>query len=369
MASVLIIKKELNEGIRDFVRYLLETGKVKGVFCLAREGLSGVVRYALITEAGRVSDAVPFYPVMPNNAAKMLSWITLHGSAKDPIAAVIRPCELRAFVEVAKRRQADPSNIIIISSICAGVVPLKQLVRGDEDQLVSEYWTAAAGTEPLAGTRDACRGCENFVPANADFIVSIAGRKNIDRECRIFPATEKALALCGDMDADREEDEIESAEVRLLGENRRVVRRDMERDLEKNASGLSGIVNLFTACVNCRACRTVCPICYCVRCEFDAPRWEHTPEELEASVCKRGGVRLPSGTLNFQLGRLLHMGVSCVGCGMCSDVCPADIPVFGLFSTTGRSVQEMFNYLPGKNTEEKLPLTVFREKELSEVER
>ena len=77
---------------------------------------------------------------------------------------------------------------------------------------------------------------------------------------------------------------------------------------------------------------------------------------------------MPSGTLNFHLGRLIHMGVSCVGCGMCSDVCPADIPVSVIFSNAGRSVQEMFGYLPGKDPDEKVPLTVFREKELAEVE-
>ncbi|MBN2035893.1 MAG: hypothetical protein JW768_04045 [Chitinispirillaceae bacterium] len=245
---------------------------------------------------------------------------------------------------------------------------MKQLIRGDEEHLVREYWKAVKCTEPVAGTRDACRGCEQFTPEGADFIVSIAARKNLDRECIIFPATEEAVSLCRDMEAARGEDEIETAHVRRLRENRSTARKRQRGELEKRASGLSGMVNVFTACVNCRACRTVCPICYCTRCEFDAPRWEHTPEDVKAGIRKRGGMRLPAGTLNFHLGRLLHMGISCVGCGMCSDVCPADIPVSEIFSNTGRSIQDMFAYVPGKDAEEKVPLTVFREKELSEVE-
>jgi formate dehydrogenase subunit beta len=305
---------------------------------------------------------------MPNNAAKMLSCITANGPANEPVAAVLRPCELRAFVEVGKRRQADPTNIITICPTCTGVLPLKRLMQDNEERLVNDYWAAVGGTEPIADTRDACKRCEHFVPENADFIVSMAGRKNCDKECVIIPDTERAISLCEGMEAMREEDEVETAHLHSLRENRRKARQEQNRELEKKASGLSGLVSIFASCVNCRACRTVCPICYCIRCEFDAPRWEPTPDGIKAGARKRGGVRLPSGTLNFQLGRLLHMGISCVECGMCSDVCPAAIPVSEIFSNAGCSTQELFDYVPGRNAEEKVPLTVFREKELEEVE-
>ncbi len=62
------------------------------------------------------------------------------------------------------------------------------------------------------------------------------------------------------------------------------------------------------------------------------------------------------------------MGISCVGCGMCSDVCPADIPVSSIFMKVGESVQKMFNYLPGRDVEEDIPITTFEEQELEEVE-
>jgi len=83
---------------------------------------------------------------------------------------------------------------------------------------------------------------------------------------------------------------------------------------------------------------------------------------------KRGGVRIPPGSITFQIGRMIHIGLSCVGCGMCSDVCPADIPVASIFRKAGKAVQDVFKYIPGKDVEDKIPVTTFEEEELTSVE-
>ncbi len=59
------------------------------------------------------------------------------------------------------------------------------------------------------------------------------------------------------------------------------------------------------------------------------------------------------------------MAVSCVNCGMCSDVCPADIPVATLFSMVGESLQKLFDYLPGRDLEEPAPAETFIENEFA----
>ena len=78
---------------------------------------------------------------------------------------------------------------------------------------------------------------------------------------------------------------------------------------------------------------------------------------------------MPPNTIFFQLGRLAHVSVSCVGCGMCTDVCPVDIPVSTIFSKVGASVQTLFDYLPGRDVTEELPLRTFEEEELTQVAR
>jgi len=367
--KLLTIDKEPNEAVRDLLGSLLSEGKAAGVLCLTREGDSGAVRYGLITDPERLGEAVPFYPAMPNNAGKLLSAMTLRGAAGDPIAAVVRPCELRAFIEVLKRQQGDGANIITVSSTCPGVLPLKRLVRGGEADLVENYWSAAAQVEPSPDIRQACRACRHFVPGSADFVVDLAGRADLKERTRVFAASEKALSLCEGVEAESGEAELESAEIGKIREARSRVAEESDAETGSKASGLSGIVDFFASCVACRACRTVCPICYCRRCDFEAPYWEYGPRDVETNLRKRGAVRVPPGTVNFHVGRLLHMGLSCVGCGMCTDVCPVDIPVSDLFSNTGASVQELFGYEPGRDAEEKIPITTFEENELSEVER
>ncbi len=76
---------------------------------------------------------------------------------------------------------------------------------------------------------------------------------------------------------------------------------------------------------------------------------------------------MPTDTLLFHLTRLNHMVMSCVGCGLCQEACPNDIPLLRIFRLVGKRVQEVFEYVPGRSLEEELPLSVFREDELGEV--
>ena len=82
---------------------------------------------------------------------------------------------------------------------------------------------------------------------------------------------------------------------------------------------------------------------------------------------RKGAFRLPADTMLFQLTRLNHMVLSCVGCGLCTDACPADLPVGRVFRAIGQTTQEVFEYEPGQSVEEPLPLITFKEDEWSEV--
>jgi formate dehydrogenase subunit beta len=61
------------------------------------------------------------------------------------------------------------------------------------------------------------------------------------------------------------------------------------------------------------------------------------------------------------------MALSCVGCGMCAEACPADLPVGTVFRAIGQRLQETFKYLPGRSLDEKLPLTTFKADEWTQV--
>ena len=126
-------------------------------------------------------------------------------------------------------------------------------------------------------------------------------------------------------------------------------------------------MTLFAPCINCHNCRTVCPLCYCKECFFDSPTFEMEAEKYLGWAERRGAVRMPTDTLLFHLTRMNHMAISCVGCGMCQEACPNDIPVASIFRLVSLRVQQIFDYLPGRSLDEELPLATFREDELQEV--
>jgi formate dehydrogenase subunit beta len=75
-------------------------------------------------------------------------------------------------------------------------------------------------------------------------------------------------------------------------------------------------------------------------------------------------VRLPADTLLFHLTRLNHMVTSCMGCGLCESACPSDLPVARVFQAVGEKVQAIFDYVPGRDEDEQIPISTFREDEL-----
>jgi formate dehydrogenase subunit beta len=112
---------------------------------------------------------------------------------------------------------------------------------------------------------------------------------------------------------------------------------------------------------------TVCPICYCKTCLFKTASFDHQPEHYLTAARRKGATRLLGDTMLFHMTRLNHMSLSCVSCGMCTSACPADIPVGLVFSAIGAQVQAAFDYRPGREISETLPLITFQPNEWTEV--
>jgi len=79
----------------------------------------------------------------------------------------------------------------------------------------------------------------------------------------------------------------------------------------------------------------------------------------------KGAMKFPS-SLFYQIGRMMHVCSSCVGCGTCEDACPVGIKITQIFSIVADRVQKLFEYTPGKR-EEPLPLQTFKEDEFKDI--
>ena len=368
MTKALKINKGTEQGVIELLKFLLENKKVKGVFTLKKINKNKAIAYSIITDPDELKDAVPFYPLMPVNGGKLLSRFTLKGSTKKPVIAVIKPCEIRGFVELIKREQGSLENLYIISSTCGGVYPVKMSVNGDLEKIISKYWDTVKKGEISPDFRSACKGCEEFIPYNADMTIDLLGKNDFDKQCIIYLNTKKGEELIKGMKGEFLEKELDNKKLDKIRDNRKIEKKKLFDELEKKMNGMDGLIEIFGKCIGCHGCSKVCPICYCKLCGFESFDFEYKPSNYETDFRKRGGIRVPPRTLFYHLGRLDHISISCVGCGSCEDVCPVDIPISIIFKKVGESVQKMFEYIPGKNVEEDIPLITFKEEEFAEVE-
>ena len=368
MTKALKINKNTDQGVLEFLKVLLENNKVKGVFTLKKIDKDGAIAYSLITDPDQLNDAVPFYPLMPVNAGKLLSRFTLKGSTKKPVVAVLKPCELRGFVELIKREQGSLENLFIISSTCGGVYPIKMTVNGYLEKNLSKYWDTVKKGEIYPDLRSVCKGCTEFTPYTADITIDLIGNPDLDKKCVLYLNTKKGEELAKGIKGEFLEKEIDSKKLDNICNKRDKEKKKLFDELETKMKCMDGLIEIFGKCIGCHGCSKVCPICYCKLCGFENSDFEYKPSNYEADFRKRGGIRVPPGTLFYHLGRLDHISISCVGCGSCEDVCPVDIPISVIFKKIGESVQKMFDYIPGKNVEEDIPLITFKEEEFAEVE-
>jgi formate dehydrogenase subunit beta len=367
MTKALRINKSAEEGLKELLRFLLENGKVKGVLTLRKMGEYGAISYSLIANPDDIDSTLPLFPLMPVNLGKQLSRLTLIGPATDPIAVVLKPCELRAFVELMKRNQGSLENFLFISSTCGGVYPLEMAVAGDIEEQLPQYWKAVEQGELVPNTRLACQACEYFVPYTADITVSLLSNKGLDKETTLFLNTEKGEAIVEGISGKLSEGELDTAAIEQIRNKREAEKQKLSDEVEIKTLGIDNITKTFSRCIDCHNCSKVCPICYCHMCFFDTKDSEHGPVYYETELEKTGCVNMLSDTTFYHLVRLFHVSASCVGCGLCADVCPANIPLWAISLKVSDTIQKAFDYLPGKDIEEGLPLTTFTPEEFAGI--
>lgn len=364
MVEALVFQVDPRKGFQSLLGGLLESRTVKGVIALTRDS-GGDVAYSIVTDPEKIADVDPLFPIMPVNLGRELSRITSRGSFPEQLAVVARPCELRGFTEAIKRKQGSRENLILISYTCGGVFPIKSSVSDEIVRLLPEYWRSLREGEVPSFLRPACQACTEFVPYSADVTLEVIGKQ---QESVFLLNTELANNVAGNTKGFHERRDIDIAIIESLRKSRFDVWTRISSSITEG-QGLGSLVRLFGRCIGCHACNDACPICYCTLCTFESPSAEYGPLEFDRELKKRGGIRIPPGTLYFHLGRMAHMSLSCVACGSCQDVCPTDIPISLLFKKVGEDAQRAFDYTPGADPRQAIPVTTFKEEEFLNVEK
>jgi formate dehydrogenase subunit beta len=353
------------ETIRGILRQLMEQGAVDALLVPMLQRTGGVAPM-LVTDLQALEQADPLAPVLPINAARAASYLTMTGP-DHKLGMVLRACEIRALVELVKFQQANLEKVVVVGIDCLGTYGVVDWQEsGNKPSVVEELLRGAVSGDLVPyqelSFRAACQMCEQPLPEGEHVALTI-GLVGVEPGQVYLKAREdvaEALGLTAHgAPAGR------SAAVQKLIEARTAARDAALAGFRNRVNSMEGLLQEFSTCIRCHNCMVNCPICYCRECIFRTPTFEHESQLYYQWAERKGTVRLPPDTLLFHLTRLNHMVSSCVGCGLCTDVCPVDIPVATVFRAVGEKVQTLFEYHPGRSLEEAAPVQEFREDELT----
>jgi len=337
-------------------------------------------------------DAVPVIITDPNEIAKTAGSLHcgtlllpklvkkyLNGAKDKKIGVTVKGCDAMGFYELAKRKQINLDNVILIGVNCGGSVSpvlARKMIKEkydvdpekvhkeeiDKGQFIIEYEGGHKGIsvdeleEAGFGRRANCRRCKMKIPRQADLacgnwgvigpkagkatfieVCSEKGAKLLDGAVKkgilaTEAANPKGLEIRG---------KVEGAMFKLADKWRK---HDFE-GLGDGKDRLKKIMSETSRCIKCYQCIDVCPICYCVDCTTKNPSMV-PPGELPVSFM-------------FHLIRYSHIADSCVNCGQCEEVCAAEIPNALIMHAQQVELEKMFGHTPGVNME--LPLMAYVE--------
>jgi formate dehydrogenase subunit beta len=372
-AKIEVKEQGLVDSMQGFFRTLLEKGDINALLVPQRLPMKNAVMPTLVTDPEKINGADPLAPVFPINAAKVVSKLTrkpLYGK----VAVVLRPCEIRAFVELVKLKQARTEEVVIVGLDCLGAYGNVDYLRfAGEDgngstqkffqNVLSGKGTAWEGID----ISPACKACDHPIPENADLLIGLLG---VDTNDHLLL---KANTANGETILDKlqlsaaKEPEGRKKAIDALLAKRSAYRDQMFEETSEATADIEKLTSYLSECINCYNCRVACPVCYCKECVFVTDVFDHEPSQYLQWAKRKGAVKMPTDTIFYHITRLAHMSTACIGCGQCSNACPNNIPVMEIFRTIAHYTQTAFDYEAGRSLDDEPPLSVFREDEFQEV--
>jgi formate dehydrogenase (coenzyme F420) beta subunit len=335
--------------LREFIRTIWFELDLDGLLVTLDGGIEPRPMPQLITDPADIDSINPFKPLMEINAATLIPELIMTHPGKN-LAALLRPCEMRALIEMTRLASIKIDDLLTMSVDCLGTLPADEYqwrlerIRKNEpadgstsenskDQLTNEALKFAhqGGIGPYR-YRSACQVCPSPIADSAKINIQILG----------LPVRQKMMVVINDLELERIfHPEIlfngEAAGVLVLQHERVVskLRERHQRTMQRINQGLGemlpedvdAFINQLDSCGNCQSCMQVCPIC---------------------SVDRPG--RASNG--HYNRSDVIRWLVSCAGCGMCEQSCPTHLPLYAIFAHIRHQLDQEWQYIPGQSMEE-----------------
>jgi len=372
MIKIVHEDKSPTKGLQQFFKQLLKLQEIDALFLPVRLKESNSIMPSLVTDPERIEDAVPFSPAFPINSARMVSRLSYKAS-KRKTAVVLRPCEMRAFIELVKLKQGSRQELILIGIDCPKALTSSDYAAYtkkdplDDDAYIEAIFSQKIETLNGFQFSTACDTCENPFPVNTDISILLHGVDLSDGMIAESKSDDGRLLLESLKMPEAESPENRDETMMQIKEANSKANKIMMEDIGARTDSIVKLNTFFDQCINCYNCRNMCPVCYCKECVFNTDVFNHQPVQYLQWAEKKGSIKLPTDTVFYHLTRMAHMSHACVGCGQCSNACPSDINVFELFKSVAHDTQAAFEYSPGTDENEPPPLSVFYEKEFEDI--
>lgn len=301
----------------------------------------------------------PFLPVMSANSAPLVD-----GFIKDHpgrhLAVMLRPCELRALVELQKRNRIrfpkpvssnNHKSLVIFGVDCPGTFSAAAYAHQVEDHRDdAEMINAALSCESQENQipyqmRAACQMCDTPAPLGADVTIGCIGSAlqgyllatTADEE------TSTTLKLADVTDGIASESEVVYRETMVgkLADKRSALRVNLVNKQTRHEEELNSAMALFARCTLCADCLDACPL-------YDG--------EL-AGMLGVAEAHQQTHPLLTELVSVSRWLTSCSGCGMCQEACEHSVSLTPIVITLSHRIQHELRYKPG-DPNQRLPWTV-----------
>ena len=261
--------------------------------------MKNMVMPTLVTDPERLDGVDPLAPAFPMNTAKVVSRLT-RKPIGGKIAAVLRPCEIRAFVELVKLNQASTDELVILGIDCLGAFskrttpggPARTARHQPDGSTGRSFWTKTT-RQTVIDLAPACTVCELPIPEGADLPSAFTGSNRTRGLARGPQPGRRAAPRSPELLRPKSP----PARRKAIAEADRPARSLPGQDVYKKRPGAVDSFEKLTAylanCVNCYNCRVACPVCYCRECVFVTDVFDHEPSNIWAGPRARAPSRCP----------------------------------------------------------------------------
>lgn len=309
----------------------------------------------LVDEPDQLQTVNPFAPLMIRNLAADIAQL-LRARPDMRLGILLRPCELRTFVEMIKRQPSlsRSKNLVVIGVDCLGTLSQNEFQCSLADQ---GLWgitqrtldnAASGGLQPM-GFRTACQICSNPAPQCddkcADLVVGVIGVNSCQGLLLIArdEETDSRLGLANLAPRMATEYQVSHRDM-VVGAIADTRAGFCQKMIEESLStcrfnDFAYLLAWLAKCTLCGECLRACPL-------YDG----RLKSEMALSQNRTTG----QGSALYELVNFSQWLCSCSGCGMCEEACEQHIPLSILLSALNTRICQELNYRPG-DPQQQLP--------------